>query len=230
MGTLAVTFQGPFVFSVGQDNITVYGPDCLDHVAVFSTVEAEAPILGQAGAMASYALSSPGITPIRGPVGYPLGDRPSDYIIDASNAGKVNLSLPKFSIQLPLPTYIYGISADEAEVVKTGAPTNKLQKWSTGLRFYYTYDLEQPVSFGSSGSPVSYSFSNIGTFTDYADITIQHVGPEADDPEHKDALACFGTIMTLLGLSWTLNYGNTGTFSPKSRPGGDCKSPVVMLR
>ena len=73
------------------------------------------------------------------------------------------------------------------------------------------------------------SFDGLPSLPTYADVDFRYVGPEADDPEHLDAIACFDKTMKLFGLPWWLNYGQSNKrFSILTRTGADCKSVVAL--
>jgi hypothetical protein len=231
MGTLAFTFQGPFVFSIEAHRVKVYAPICLDHHAAIFTVDDQSPICGRArnGGGHVYTLVAPGIKKHTGPINYPVGNRPKDYILDAAPQSKINPSFAKFCLQLPVPDSIYGINLADTEVVKGNKPTNNLAKWSTGLRFYYSCDLKRGISLQTPElTSIPLSPCNLGSFTAYADIDVRHVGPDADDAEHNDAISCFDQTMKLAGLPWWLSYGQAA-YKTDARTGADCNSPSVVL-
>src|ERR1700743_951444 len=64
-GTRAITFNGPFVFSVQKDHIDVFAPKCDEHLAGVFWTTGEFPIIGLSrnGDGQTYIISGSGIPP-----------------------------------------------------------------------------------------------------------------------------------------------------------------------
>jgi hypothetical protein len=232
MSTLAVTFQGPFVYSIEAHCLKVYAPKCADHHAAVFTVDDESPRCGRArgGGDYIYELEGSGIQQNSGAIIYPNGSGPKHTILDAQSGAQVDTALVKFCIQVPWPKIIYGSNTAYTEVVKSPKPSNNSNDWATGLRFYYDCDLAKPISLKTpERTPIDLSAINLSGFTDYADIDFRHVGPDADDPEHTDAIACFDEAMKLINHQWWLSYGRGNKLAFLARTGSDCRSPAVIL-
>ena len=229
MGTLAITFQGPFVSSIGDGWVKVYSPICDNHHAAVFTVDDEYPLCGRAkhGGSYIYKLNGTGIQPNTGTIEYPKGR--SD-ILDGPKGSQIEDSQAKFCLMVPIPDAIYGINPASTEVVKNDKPTNTMGLWATGLRFYYyECDLTKLLVLKTpEGEERPFSLNHLAAFTDYGDVDIRHVGPDANDAEHTDAISCFDRTMKLLGHPWWLSYGQ-GSKTFVARIGSDCRSPHVIL-
>jgi hypothetical protein len=235
METLAVTFKGPFVFSLNERRVLVYAPICENHhVAIFS-VDNEYPLRGRAryGGDYVYSLDGAGIMPNYGPIKY-WDHGGTDGILDGTPGAQINPTQAKLCISVPLPEIVYGTSIATPEVVTGGSPRATTGRWATGLRFFYTCELNKPITLTApEGSTEDFSPNGLGAHVSYFDIDIQHTGTEAEDAEHTDAIACFDQTMKVAGLPWWLSYGqdkhSPGGRRQEARPGADCKSPLLML-
>jgi hypothetical protein len=236
MEMLAVTFKGPFVFSLKERRVLVYAPICENHhVAIFS-VDNEYPLCGRArkGGGYVYSLDGPGIKPNSGPIKY-WNHGGSDCILDATPDAEVDPTQAKLCISVPLPEIVYGTSLATPEVVTGESPRATASAWATGLRFFYVCELDKPITLTApEGSTEDFSPNSLGAYVSYFDIDIQHSGAEAEDAEHTDAIACFDQTMKVVGSPWWLSYGQDkhapgGSRRKEARPGADCKSPVLFL-
>jgi hypothetical protein len=84
--------------------------------------------------------------------------------------------------------------------------------------------LGKPISLKTpERTSIDLSATNLSGFTDYADIDFRHVGPDADDPEHTDAIACLDEAMKLISHQWWLSYGRGNKLVIHARTGSDCR-------
>ncbi|HVR27086.1 MAG TPA: hypothetical protein VMU26_27645 [Candidatus Polarisedimenticolia bacterium] len=231
IGTLVLTFRGPFVYHVQPATIDVYAPICANHRASISTANAEYPFCGRQrnGGDYTYALDPEGVHNNLGNIKYP-GSGGSQCNILASPPNKtVDTSQCRFRLTVPRPTQIYRLNATTTSVMKDNSTVER-KNWATGLSFYYSCDLTKYVSLITpEKSSVDLSFdSDMPSLPNYADINVQHVGPDADDAEHLDAISCFDQTMKILNLPWWLYYGQGGLVID-ARTGADCHSLAVVL-
>ena len=226
---LAVTFQGPFAFCIEPRSVNVFAPICDNHHAAVFTVHREYPLCGRhkMGGDYSYALTGGGIQNNLGDINFNSGN--PNLVLGTPSGSSVDRSQAKLCINVPRPASIYGISPAHTEVV-TGTPTGRLQDYATGLRFFYNCDFAYGISMRTPESTdMDLLLDGLPSLPAYGDIEIRHVGPDADDAEHSDALACFDKTMNLFNLPWWLNYGQAvKRISILTRTGSDCKSVIVV--
>jgi hypothetical protein len=244
-GTLAITFNGPFVFSVQSDHIDVFAPKCEDHLAGVFWTTSEYPISGLSrnGDGQTYIISGSGINPSGPPtqISYlPVPPGTNGGLLPAPAGTNPVTSYAYFHIQVPLPKIIYGMNADSVEVVEgdTG-PTGVMADYATAVRMYYDWTVGSAVLmqlpfYQPAGSnlpvpsiPVTPPSGN--GLPDYGDIEFQYRGPAAGDSDHEDAIACFSNIALLAGVDWWLNYYASPNSGLLVRPGSDCKAlPIIF--
>lgn len=228
MGCLAVTFRGPFAFSIETLCVNVFAAKCDSHRAAIFTVNSEYPLCGRhrKGGGYVYFLKCDGIKNNLDPIEYISGNE--DWILDTPAEKKVDPAQANFCLSVPRPKRIYAVSPASTEVVK-GDPTGNFSDYATGLRFFYDCDLGKDI-FLVTPEPkdLPLSLKNLPSLPVYGDLDVRYVGPEADDAEHLDAISCFDQTMKLVNLDWWLNYGqaNSGALT---RTGADCKSLAVVV-
>lgn len=230
MGTLELSFYGPFVYLLNMNPIRVYAPICPGHVAGMFSSESEFAIPGRCrrGMSYTYALQSSAIKPGNATVGNP------DRFWDAAGAGgtlTANQDAPFFCLTVPIPQAIYGLNSDDSEIVDPAkSPTYKLKTYATAVRFFYDCDFTTPVTL-TPPWPVSsaWVFDFLPQGSDHADIQLRYAASEGDDPDHAEAKDCFSRAAALLSLSHWLSYDQTdgGTHL---RAGNDCRAPILALR
>jgi hypothetical protein len=232
--TLALTFHGPFVFEVLPSSVNVYAPICEGHRAGIFTPNDEYPLCGRhrRGGGYIYVLEAPVRNNIEKIIYSPKPKDSRDSsstprILNGPPNTNVDPTQASFCINVPRPREIYGINAAQTSVMKDNADAGA---WVTGLRFYYDCDFSTVIQLVTpEKGKLSLPLAGLPSLPDYGDIDIQYVGPDADDAEHEDAMACFDQTMKLLNLPWWLYYGQPGEYTIKARTGADCKSLAVVL-
>jgi hypothetical protein len=244
-GTLAITFNGPFVFSVESDHIDVFAPKCDDHLAGVFWTTSEYPITGlsKGGGQHTYTIAGKGINPDGAPkqVSHlPVKPGTNGGLLPGPAGAKPKTSYAYFHIQVPLPKIIYGMNADSVEVVKDDAgPTGAKADYATGVRLYYDWTVGsavllqlpfyQPANGGLAAPSIPITPPSGNGLPDYGDIEFQYRGPASGDSDHDDAISCFENIADLGGVNWWLSYYDSPNSGLLVRPGSDCKAlPIIF--
>jgi hypothetical protein len=231
IGTLVLTFHGPFVYHIQASAVDVYAPICANHRAGISTANAEYPFCGRQrnGGDYTYVLDAAGLQNNYGNIKYAGAGGSKCNILALPPDKTVDKSQARFCLTVPRPTQIYGVNATTTSVMQDNSKGER-KNWATGLSFYYPCDLTKYVSLITpEKSSVDLSFdSDMPSLPNYAGIDVQHVGPDADDADHLDAISCFDQTMKVLNLPWWLYYGQGGIVLD-ARTGADCHSLAVVL-
>jgi hypothetical protein len=228
MGMLGVTFRGPFAFSIQPMCVDVFLPLCDNHFAWAFTANSEMPLCGRArmGGEYIYLLEGDGIVNNLDDITFSSGGQ--TLILSAPSNCSIDASQAKLRVTVPRPNSVFGINKTTTEIVKD-KPTGKLQEYATGLRFYYECDLSEDIYMRTpEGNRPELLLNDLPSLPVYGDIDIQYAGPDVEDAEHLDAIACFDKTMTMINLPWWLNYGQSGP-SVETRRGSDCRSAIIVL-
>lgn len=257
MGTLSVTFRGPFLIVIPPSQgggvsatVDIYAPRCTDHLGSVFYGDGSLPLHGRsrAGDGQQYVLSGPAAnagkisyqwnmslttaSPILSPEMHAPG---TPYTPSAANA--------YFRITVPRPKIFYALNlVRDTEVVVQGAARQNFPYWYTAFRLYYDWDLKTPVQLkppANAGSMAHFITPPIGgpaagspggwlPLADSGDIEVQFQGPELNDPDHQDASECFSAIAQLAGLSWWLNFKHAAAGGAQDHTGSDCLAIPIL--
>jgi len=234
MGTLELSFYGPFAYFFNSKSATVdiYAPKCPGHRASISSVKDQFPLKGRScnGKSYCYELGSKGIQPGPGTIDE------STHILRT----KKSLS-PKadsfFRLRVPKPSLVHGIHEDGVELVTsmTAAPKGSLRDTATALRFYYIFDMTSEICISApvcqTSEPLGYIQPNVpgSGKVNHVDITVRYESAQQEDVDHIDAQECFMRLRDLLGLPWWVSYDKNLTVPKiRVRTGVDCRAPVVV--
>ena len=202
------------------------------------------------------------IYPVQPPQPNPPTDNDPFLKPEPSDGAEIVTEKILFQVTVPRPWYIYPLYCDRVDVVKsftssTKEPSQKVQIYATGMRFYYPWDscsniqLFYPNTSSTSSTPgfgvldlTPPASGNCAPLPNYGDIEIRYQGLGMLDrnDSHSDARSCFANLAILAGLNeWWLNYEDRmATPSNQSHPyrpvdkiesytGGDCGAPIIGL-
>jgi hypothetical protein len=188
---LSVTFSGPSVSIVEDDDVIVFFPKLEDHDAGVGTSVNETPFGGgdyEVLGLPAFSVESKVVFP-------PLRCNAQDPYTQAQK-------LRYFSVRLRRPDVLEGIHpvdvflSDQATV----PPDTPMQTFPTGLRFIYR-GLPRDLSLEVSG-PNSLLFSpnfdlDRQTGVPFYELKFQYVAGSRRDPCHQDATASFKKLLEL---------------------------------
>jgi hypothetical protein len=241
-GKLEISIYGPFIYLLNRNPIEIYSPRCAGHYAGIFSIDDEAPLDKDRvqGKQNIFSVSQSGI----------IGN---GQAIQFANAAVIltpppgsqlspDVSCAYFCIKLPRPSTVVGISAHNVIIRGTNAPSG--QKWATGIRLIYDYDLSQPnFTLVNGTQEILATVLRDHSNSEHFDFTIRHVGPLVIDPFNDDAIDCFESSRNMLfcngaPLDWCLDYTGLaanvnanpgGNMNLLHRTGGDCGSPNLVV-
>ncbi len=239
---LEISFFGPFFYDLRAEtcknkHVNIYAPKCPGHKAGIFSADNEAPLRGRvrSGYGLTYMLKGEVFKnqdEIREP------KFTNDLaIVKLGQDGTPSYKTAGFSIQLPVPRYVYAMNpSPKLEVVKQALPTGTNQiPYATGLKFYYEANLSKSIYAGVKGYDTNTVFKSQFPPTypgrKSASVFVRYAGTTPEDPDHDDAVQCFGLIAELCGVEWWLSYENWSDSSFSSsfiRGGDDCRAPVMV--
>src|SRR5580692_5471517 len=159
MGTLQLTFHGPFLYRFTRGQVEIYAPKCTGHAAGLFTAKNEVPLTGRHrhGNTRCYRLAGP-VFVSPNPLPAVQFYDPDNTILDASKAAAPALHTAHFVLIVPQPQIVVPLNPNEVEVVDNssvppGMPTGALTRRATGLRFYYEADLSKNLMLTLDHSP-----------------------------------------------------------------------------
>ena len=227
MGTLEITFYGPFVYVLNTNPIRVVAPKCLGHKAGIFTINDEKRLRGlrRQGMKRVYELT--GLASSK-----KMDYFNEDWILDASKGCHVtgNLDSAFFCLHLPRPKMVAGINKVDVTVIRKGQPGSYQNPQATGIRFIYDCDLKKSNIELTLPDGSVYWKPNLSSPYDHADIVVRYAAPGTADIDHEDAEECFEHIAGLLGLDWWLDFGDFDKSEMAVRPGNDCHAPILAVR
>jgi hypothetical protein len=236
MGTLEVSFYGPFFYNLKANPVEVYAPKCPGHKAGIFSAKSEWPLHGrhQDGVDLKYSLGGSVFTPPAPVPPINIYD-PQGIILDASASAKPKYDTANFCLLVPVPQVIYGINPAPMEVVTGAVPTGKPKSQATGLRFCYNADLTQVVTLSVLGTTIWKSdFVAPALGFSQADVYVRYADNTPEDQDHEDAEECFDLIAGLGGVPWWLCYEDfqhPGLIStPFARAGNDCRAAAMIVK
>jgi hypothetical protein len=240
---LEISFYGPFFYDLRAEtcknkHVLIYAPKCPGHKAGIFSATNEAPLRSRvkSGYGLTYAVSGKVFKK-------PDEDQPPQYktknlkVVDPGSTWTPYYKTVGFVLQLPVPQYIYAMNPSPAlEIVKQPTPTGlNLAQYATGMRFYYEADLSKQiyayVKGYEKGSVFKSKFEETYPNRRSANVFVRYAGTTPEDPDHDDAVQCFGLITELCGLDWWLcyeNWADSGFSSSFVRTGDDCRAPVIV--
>jgi hypothetical protein len=242
MGTLQLTFHGPFLYRFTPSQVELYAPKCPGHTAALFTAKNEVPLCGRhrLGHSKRYRLAGSVFVP-RDPQAPVRFYDPHDTILDASRAAKPALHLSHFCLITPVPHTVVPLVPNDVEVIDNsslppGTPTGVLRSLATGLRFYYEADLAKQLMLTLDGSTAPAWMSDFDApalACDFADAEIRYTSRTPEVEEHQDALDCFDRIAALAGVDWWLSFedpSNPHGVAPVVKNGADCRAAILTIR
>jgi hypothetical protein len=242
MGTLQLSFHGPFLYRFTKSGVEIYAPKCSGHTAGLFTAKNEIPLTGRhrLGHSRCYRITGPVFTPPN-PLPAPRFHDPDNTILDASRSAKPAFHKSHFCLIVPLPQLVIPMIPNDVEIIDNGsnppgAPTGKLQRRATALRFYYNADLSKNLMLtldnsGASAWMADFDAPSLGH--DFADVEVRYASRNAETEEHKDALECFDQIAGLAGVDWWLCYDDpTKPHGTEAfvKAGNDCRAAILTIR
>lgn len=242
MGTLQLSFQGPFFYRFTRGQVEIYAAKCPAHNAALYTAKNELTLTGRhrRGHTRRYRITGPVFTPPN-PLPPTRFHDPDDTILDASKVAKPALHTAYFSIIVPVPQVVVPLLASEVEVIDNstdppGEPTGTLIRRASGLRFYYEADLSKNLmlTLDDSSSPAWISdFDAPVLGQSFADAEVRYSAVTPELQEHQDALDCFDEVARLAGVDWWLCFDDPSKpygAQPFTKGGTDCKAPALIMR
>jgi hypothetical protein len=236
MGSLEISFYGPFVAILDHNPIEIYAPRCAGHYGSIFTPEKEAPLNHDfsQGMNNIYEFTQHGIQANTGPI---CRTGPAPLLSPPKGFGRCgDLSRAWFRVQLLKPRSVVGIKPESVKITGTNAPAGT--SYATALRLIYDYDMDAPfVEFGLiGGKPIlratlqDYSAASQSLSSKF-DITIRVAGPFLFDSEHDDARECFKATARMFQsgstyLDWEADY--EAVMHIYGRPGSDCGAPGLV--
>jgi hypothetical protein len=241
MGTLQLSFHGPFLYKFLAAEVEIYAPKCAGHAAGFFTAKNETPLTGRhrKGDTRRYRVTGPVFTPPT-PLRPTQFFDPGDTILNAGKTAKPVFESSHFCLIVPRPQIVVPISFSEVEVIDNAAnplatPKGELAKRACGLRFFFDADLskELVLTLNNLGAVVLKSdFDAPALGYDFADAEIRYASATEEDQEHQDALECFESLATLAGVDWWLCYENSANLQGVqafAKTGSDCRAPILIM-
>lgn len=238
MGTLQLSFHGPFLYRFMPDQVEIYAAKCPGHTAGIFTAKNELSFTGRHrhGNERCYRITGPVFTPPT-PLPPVRFYDPYSTILDAPKVAEPALHTAYFSVVAPLPQTVVPTIPNPVEVVKPPAkPKGVLTSCATGLRFFYEADLSKNLMLtvdDSSGPAWIADFDAPSLSHAFADAEIRYAPVALEQQQHQDALECFDQIASLAGLDWWLCYDDRskphGT-QPFGISGSDCRGPILVTR
>jgi hypothetical protein len=242
MGTLQLTFHGPFLYRFTRGQVEIYAPKCTGHAAGLFTAKNEVPLTGRHrhGNTRCYRLAGP-VFVSPNPLPAVQFYDPDNTILDASKAAAPALHTAHFVLIVPQPQIVVPLNPNEVEVVDNssvppGMPTGALTRRAPGLRFYYEADLSKNLMLTLDHSPAPAwitDFDAPALNHSFADAEIRYAAVTPEPQEHHDALDCFDQIASLTGVDWWLCFddpSNPHGMQPFVKSGADCKAPILTIR
>ena len=240
MGTLQLSFHGPFLYRFAQAQVEIYAPKCPGHTAGIFTAKNELPLVGRHrhGNDRCYRLTGPVFTPPTPLPKVQFYDQ-QNTILDARGANPA-LHTAYFCVVVPLPQMVVPTLPNDVEIIDNstnppGKPLGKLGKRATGLRFFYEANLSKRLMLtvdGSSSPALVVDFDAPSLGHTFADAEIRYASVVPEQQEHQDALECFDRIAALAGLDWWACYDQPGSdgIQPFGKTGSDCRAAIVVIR
>jgi hypothetical protein len=242
MGTLQLSFHGPFLYRFTASHVEIYAAKCPGHTAGIFTSKNELPLTGRHrhGNDRCYRLTGPVFAPPT-PLPKVHFHDPDNTILDASKGAKPAFHTAYFCLVAPLPQTVVPMLPNEVEIVDNAAnpstkPTGVLKRRATGLRFFYEADLSKNMMVsvdGSSGPAWIADFDAPSLGHAFADADIRYASVVPEQQEHQDALECFDRIAALAGLDWWACYDDKSKPhgpQPFGKTGSDCRAAILTIR
>ena len=239
MGTLQLSFHGPFLYRFMDKEVEIYAPKCPRHAAGLFTAKKEFPLTGRhrMGHGRRYHIQGPVFVAQPPAARHRLHD-PGKTILDASKAAKPAYAQAYFCLVVPVPQVVVPLIPGDVEVIYSSgsSPTGKLSSHATGLRFYYQADLSKPVTLVLDGAKAAswvadFDAPDLGH--EFADVEVRYASVTAEDQEHHDAIECFDHLAGLAGVDWWLCFDESSHPSGTQafvKNGNDCRAPVLILQ
>ena len=242
MGTLQLSFHGPFLYRFTRNQVEIYAAKCPGHGAGLFTAKNEVPLTGRNrhGNHRCYRITGP-IFSLPNPLPPVRFHDPENTILDVSGAAKPALHHAYFCVVAPLPQVVVPTIPNEVEVIDNSGnppqmPEGKLRRLATGLRFYYEADLSKNLMLALDGSPAPAWVADFDAPVlghNFADVEIRYASVATEQQEHQDALECFDQIAGLAGLDWWLSYDDNMRphgAHPYAKTGSDCRAAIMVIR
>lgn len=240
MGTLQLSFHGPFFYRFTPAQVEIHAAKCAAHNAALYTAKNELTLTGRhrRGNTRRYRMTGPVFTPPSSSPQTHFHD-PDETILDVSKVAKPAVHKAYFTMIVPVPQTVVPLLPSPVEVVDNstnppGEPTGVLIRRATGLRFYYDADLSKNLMLtldGSSAPAWISDFDAPALKHNFADAEVRYAPVTPELQEHQDALECFDQLASLAGLDWWLSFDDPskpyGT-QPFVKGGTDCKGAILM--
>jgi hypothetical protein len=238
MYTLVITINGPFAYldDSKKGNLRLMAPMCPQHRCVISSIEPRNQYVIEQYNRLNHKANYGGCKSCHYELGFTHhASKPSvdpSFLPCTPTYKTFHPERWRFWLSLPWPNIIVPVDPVPAQIIKSGTP-GKQANYAIGAQLIYACWDGKPIPLLLEGkpirrkgdrSPVEFKF---GHYDSHSYLDIDFSSPLRDDPEHEDAVSCFGHLMSALELNWSM-YIDSAPVAESSRL-NDCRAAVAWI-